>query len=79
MTVAQAIHEIRSTMSWPKVDARDGLTHRMYRYDRRGRVWRYACDQAFLEDAERTPVATGPITCVACMGMEGRTQFVPPP
>lgn len=79
LSITQAINQVRWTREWPKVDARDGLTHRLHRYDRRSGVWRYACDQAFLEDANRMPASSRPLTCVACMGLEGRTAFVPPP
>lgn len=75
----QAINHSRWTLEYPKVDARDGLTHRLQRYDRRAALWRYACDVAFLEDAIHQHVSELPITCVACMGLEGRVAFVPPP
>lgn len=78
-TVMQAINDIRSTLEWPKVDASDGLTHRIHRYNRRLALWVYACDTPFTEDALRTYASNSPITCVGCMGLEGRTEFVPPP
>lgn len=79
LSIKQAINAIRATLEWPKVDARDGLTHRLHRYDRRAGMWRYACDQTFLENADVAHASSRPLTCVACTGMEGRSAFVLPP
>lgn len=79
LSVRQAIFAVRATKEWPKVDACDGLTHRLARYNRSTGYWHYQCDQQFVENADVAHASSRPLTCVACMGLEGRVAFMPPP
>lgn len=66
MTIAEAINRVMYAGQWPCIDASDGLTHRLYGFDRRLAVWRYMCGATFLENAHQTTVSTRPVTCMAC-------------